>query len=79
MKKILIGAILASSLAVSGNVKKCSEAMEMSGKYFELYDDADSDIEKGAYKAIQKAWKIQGRKECKGILSEVQSVFFFGT
>lgn len=79
MKKILIGAILASSLAVSGNVIKCSEAMEMSGKYFELYDDADSDIPKGAYKAIQEAWKKQGRKECRGILNEVQSVYFFGT
>lgn len=55
MKKILIGAILASNLAVSGNVKECSEAMEMNGKYFELYDDAASDIQKESYKAILTA------------------------
>ena len=78
MKKILIGAILVSSFAVSGNIQKCSEAMEMREKYFELYDDADNAMEKEAYKAIEKAWKKQGSKECKGILNDMQSVYFFG-
>ncbi|WP_309496499.1 hypothetical protein [Sulfurovum sp.] len=78
MKNILIGVILTSSLAVSGNVKKCSEAMEMMDKYFELHDDADNDMQRGAYKAIENEWKKQGRKECKGVLNELQSVYFFG-
>ena len=78
MKRVLIGVTLLTSLLISGNVKKCSEAMEMRDKYFELYDDADNEMEKEAYKAIENAWKKQGRKECKGILNDMQSVYFFG-
>ena len=35
MKRILIGALIASSLAMSGDLDKCSQAIDMKMKYLE--------------------------------------------
>lgn len=82
MKKILLSLILLSSLAMSGDIGKCSEAERMNNKYTALYDDAitgnaDKKTQE-AYKAIAKAWAKQGHKECEGILNKEQLEWFFG-
>ena len=39
MKKILIGIILASSFIMSGDLKKCAEAVDVLGKYDKIIND----------------------------------------
>ncbi len=44
MKRILLGILLASSLAMSGDLVKCSKAIDMQNKYHELYANAGSKV-----------------------------------
>ncbi len=63
MKKILIGAILTSSLAMSGDLEKCTQAIEMENKY----DEATHRLmkERIDFKVFknEKMEKYIGRKE----------------
>ena len=84
MKKILIGAILASSLAISGNIKDCSYNLDQQSKYFELWsdttdewvklmgrEDKHADFKKkeyALYSHMEKLWKKQAKEDCKGVL-----------
>ncbi|MBW3021991.1 hypothetical protein KY328_03655 [Candidatus Woesearchaeota archaeon] len=82
MKNILISLVLVSGLAMAGDIVKCSEAEAMHNKYSDLYDQAvvrEANIKtQQAYLAMREAWGKQGHKECEGILSKEQLIYFFG-
>ena len=76
MKKILIGAILASSLAMSGDVVKCSHAL----KEYIYWSDRASDFKsltpaytemvKKEAKQLTNAFRKEIVAQCKNILEE---------
>lgn len=93
MKKILLGAVLVSSLiaiaisttviafglAQSGDVAKCSEALDERAKYLKLYSNkVEHEIKQEAYMRMVLMWHIQGKEACEGILTKEQSEWFFG-
>ncbi len=76
MRKILIGAILASSLAMSGDLEKCSEAIDSKTKYHELFMEVHGkskmeSAEANIYADLYIAWHDKTLKACKGVLSKV--------
>jgi len=84
MKKILIGAILASTLAMSGNLEKCSHAIDQIKKYDIEKDNALSlqrKVHEGSAKKrhyygtslfgeLERKWKEVAKVECKGVIDK---------
>ncbi len=58
MKKILIGAILTSSLAMSGDLEKCSHAIDMTGKYSTLASTSVTNMQESIIKTRHLKLKL---------------------
>ncbi len=58
MNKILIGAILASSLAMSGDLEKCTHAIDMTGKYSTLVSTSVTDMQESIIKTRHLKLKL---------------------
>ncbi len=85
MKKILLGAILASSLAMAGDLVKCSQAIDMSKKFTIAFSENENEakdvmdnmvvreyVEKTGKVLLNliTLWNERAKVECKGILDE---------
>ena len=79
VKKILLGAVLASGLAMSGDLVKYSEAFEMRNKYSTLsVQEAEGSLMQRAYQELFHEWDKVSKNECKGIFGKKTHVQFFG-
>ncbi len=77
MKKILLGILIASSFAMSGDLAKCSHAINMADKYYDKllaleYQNTEKiEFRKNKsefYYELLRLWREEAGKECEGIL-----------